>query len=665
MLNTTPDQFLQTFIPDEHHLYKGIFHFLKTKSPIQHYARIRAARKFIDRLDQIEQTPVHFSSTNKSVSQNSSFLSYLQLGKTLLSSLKDHTHEDSRDIALKLKRRLVALSYRLEIDNGGYNPTKCEPSLLNQLIEIATNWKGVQACFYEKSLTDQDIVRLQSCCEYPEFLKVVFSDVELQHELFCWVLRDKITVRPFIEYPALQEKITCHGLNGRIGVMGGDQLQIQKCRIDGSNTLEKIVTLPFEGRNHSILNPQDTVTFRGNYTMTIEEIFEVFGKKKSFIMGDLEYFADGINNWNVNCLGWWDADKEEYCKVNLDRPYWWKELPLFEILTKKEAQMRYGEHLNGTHWNVAAVASRSTMTLDVYGNHAFLEVAIPLGEDRYGIYDFGKAAEQFPSDPIQIVTRSCENFEGVICFPDENVFYTHRQHVSHSFPISKEEGMKIMAAIKTDLLKARAGNLVYQIQSENCAEWTQLILEGQLGSRVPNLFRLPYLSAEPTGALGKVFSFIKSLPQILQKELLMLFHIPFGAKKGRWIIDRGQKIWKSMTNHAIWNHAEIYLPAFLHKQIECQSFAFSTCPMKNVRNNIILRENMIRTFSHSPLLLMKLNKTKPIYVHLYQRIKDNISGFFNVLDRKFKIDNFEPQPKGGGGASLEVLEELSKLQIKN
>ncbi len=65
--------------------------------------------------------------------------------------------------------------------------------------------------------------------------------------------------------------------------------------------VEKVVTLPFEGVEHSILNGAHVITFRGNYRLSIDQIFALF-KEKSVRVGSLEYLARGISNWN--CHKW-------------------------------------------------------------------------------------------------------------------------------------------------------------------------------------------------------------------------------------------------------------------------------------------------------------------------------------------------------------------------
>ena len=104
-----------------------------------------------------------------------------------------------------------------------------------------------------------------------------------------------------------------------------------------------------------------------------------------------------------------------------------------------------------------------------------------------------------------------------IAYPDENEFYSHRHTVYHSFVVEEEEGLRFMDSIKKDIRLSREGNFVYQIESDNCAKWTQEKLENELGQhRVPNLYKMSLLDTEPQGFVSNIFDLIKKLPKTFQ-----------------------------------------------------------------------------------------------------------------------------------------------------
>lgn len=553
MKDETLKNFIEGITPKEGRVKKFLRNFFHAEEQ-RHFS---LARSFIKHLDLLEKIPISFEEKPKN-----NFETYLDAGELILTSLQTIKSKKAERIGHNLKRRLIALQYRLEAKNGGLDPLNTiDLNSYEELLEIGAVWKCRQQIFFDKMLTAKDKKQLRQISRYPEFVKLVRDDHQLQDKLLTWALRDKIVVEPFIEYPHLQEKINENHLNGRLGALGGEHLRVQK--IDGN----KVVTLPFEGKDYSILDNEAVIILQGNYRLTVGEIFKIF-KEKLNIPHNLEFFLDGIMNWNVNCHGWWSEEDQQYHSINLDLERWWEQLPDVEILTREEAQQAYGAHMNGSGWNVSAMASRGSMTLDLFENHAYIEIVIPK-DDLYHVYKFGKAATAYPVHPLERVMHICENLPASVCYPDDNFYFTHRQHVCHSFPITAEEGAKFMESIKHDIIRSREGNFVYQVESENCAEWTQEKLQEELGKeRVPNLFMVPYLDSEPVGFLGKVLAFVKAFPRKVQKDLFMFLHLPLGAKRGRWIVHKDQKVWKSMTTHNFWKTGNIYLPAYLHKQLE-------------------------------------------------------------------------------------------------
>lgn len=126
-----------------------------------------------------------------------------------------------------------------------------------------------------------------------------------------------------------------------------------------------------------------------------------------------------------------------------------------------------------------------------------------------------------------------------------------------------------MELIKQDMLAAREGHFVYQIQSENCAEWAQKIIEKVIGvSRVPNLFQMPFLESEPEGVMKVIFALVKSLPKGWQIPVTAFCHLPLGATCGRWVYEHNKLVWKSLTYHRFWKDTIVYHPSLLHKQQE-------------------------------------------------------------------------------------------------
>jgi hypothetical protein len=494
------------------------------------------AESFIKQLDQIEMRRLLLPASTE-------YLDILSQGEEIL-------HEEG---LLPLKRRLIALKYRIE---------KGEKGPGEELVDKGDNWKRQQKLLWNKGLTELEKDALYKASTYREFLPLL-NNPEVFESFMHWVVRDHLPHQIFIEYPYIVDLINSHLLNGRIGTVSGNHLKIQRL---GSY---KTVTLPFEGKETEILDLEKVIHLRGGLSLTIKEIFGMFrDKPKKFV--DVEYFAQGVMNWNAQHMGYYIAEKNAYEAIDIYTSEWWKQLPPLEILTKEESQSRYGDYINGNNWAIGVKASREYLNLSYEKCHAYLEIAIPNRDHSYNIYEFGKFSRIFPYGVFESLTMFTLTTPATIAYPDENIYHTARQQVGYSFGMNHFQGLILMDELKQDIIEGRTGNMVFQVETENCGKWIQTHVEDVLGKEnVPNLFRVHLLQSDAKGFVGAIFKFLRMLPDSLQAPILTSLHFPFGAWKGQFVTDRyGNKEYKALTRSSFWQDIYVYLPALLHRLYE-------------------------------------------------------------------------------------------------
>lgn len=529
---------------------------------------VKRKMKLVDsllvRLQQLEGVPVRCARSGESAEQGGDYLVLLHEARVMerdLAQCKSYSAVRQHRI---LKQALVALQYRLEKANGGLSPSIPAYSQVAELAVLAIQWKKSQELVDDVRLSGSDHVLLAEAAAYPEFVALLKDDRDLRDSFFIWTLRDRLPVSVFVQYPALQQKLVECALPGRISRVGPQQLRIQ-LRDLSAGIAEKVVTLPFEGKEISLLDESASVTLRGNYILTIKEVFEIFRNKKNAI-GNLEFLHNGVTNWNAHLLAWWDADSRTHRTIDLGSSGWWQQLPATEVLSKEQAAERYGVDLDGVQWNIAACATRSRRTLAPIGSHAFFEIAVPMADTRYTVFSFGKFALKWATTAWENLVAFTDNHEATIAYPDENIFFTNRQHARRSFVVTPEVGMSVMEAIRRDMLNARYGTLIYQWEGDNCAKWIQDILEQTMDhDKVPDL-RVPMLYSEPSDPSRHLFAVLRQLPEDLHSPVLSLLHYPLGAWRGKWIVREGRKVWLSLTNSHFWDKKLVYLPAMIHTQ---------------------------------------------------------------------------------------------------
>lgn len=504
---------------------------------ILHFFRLKAPLKDPEKaLDSFEMRPVHVQEDYEEI----------EIAKGLLRAGGEAT------------RKALGLLYRLE--RIGLEEAD------ESLAALADTWKRGQELFWNKGLTDRERSAMKEASRYSRFVDLVMSDLAIREKFLNWTIRDHLLPDVFIEYPHLADLINGYLLNGRIGTVSGNHLKIQR---KGKGAFQiKTVTLPFEGREVEILDLNRLITFRGNLTLSIREIFELFQDKPNRFV-DVEYFAQGITNWNAQHLGYYDTSKGGYEVISLEQKEWWKQLPPLEILTLEEAKDRYGDYVNGHNWCVTAKATRSYFNLSYEKCHAYLEIAIPNSDSTYNIYEFGKFARFFPYGVFEAMMIFTIMTPGTVAYPDENIYHTARQQAGYGFSLNHFQGLLLMDEIRKDIEEARKGNMVFQVETENCAKWIQTHLEETLGKEnVPDLFRYKLIKADIPGFIGAFFKFVRSLPKPLQAPVFRTTHLPL-AWKGQYITDRqGNRVYMSLNRSEFWNDIIVYLPALLHNHYE-------------------------------------------------------------------------------------------------
>lgn len=462
---------------------------------------------------------------------------------------------------IEIIRRIVGLKYRLRGENGGMDPTRVTAQQMDEFIEKAESWARGQKILNSFSKTELREL-LHEAGNYSEFVSILLKDSNLQDSFFAWVIRDHIDASIFIEYPALQKRIVESNLHIRVGHFKRPGLNIRQ---EGS----KFVTLLMEGKEVNILDGNQTVTFRGNWTLTIDEILHIF-KSKTHFAGNLEYMEEGIVNWNVFEWGYWDDEQKKLIEFDFEQKDWHYQLPIFQRLSNQEASRKLGHALDGRNWGVSARASRKHLNMNLFENHAFIELFFPHPDGLgYSTLPLGKYAKSIPSSAVESLAMLCSMAPATISFIDENIFYTFREQAQYGFTMTSEEGKRLFEMVKEDIKSGKKGHFVYQIETENCAKWVQETLVTVLGEEnVPNLYKTFFLETEAEGGLGWMMKILRLFPKKWQPWLVTRFHIPLGAFKGSWIERHGMIHWVSLMTHPFWRDGIIYFPAFLHQQLK-------------------------------------------------------------------------------------------------
>lgn len=531
-------------------------------------------KAFCNALDKLEKQPVVFGTSLKTIEDQKKIgQEYFIAAKAVEMLLNKSDCPQVKTQLDILALRVIALKYRLEAIHGGLDRS-FDKELFDQVLSLAAKWKSTLTLSPGAMLTDRDVEKIAEACTYPEFAKLLIRNEELQHYFFSWSIRENNGVRQFVEFPATVVQIKRSLLSARISRFGGHMFALEKRLIAGMPlTTEKIVTLPFHINNKvehiNILDSSREIEFSGKMRLTVAKIFEIFAEKKTE-PGNLEFFGSvGITNWNSYELGSWNQELNEYERIDLSKAEWWKELPVFEELSKDEVEKRYGIELRPGEWVVMVKASRETPDLDFADQHGFLEVLIPTENGKYQLFPFGIYPELFPTSCWKKLIFLTSTAIAKLSYPDENGVFSHRQMAIHPHKKSEQQAKKVMSKIQKDLLKAREGNLILQFGYENCACWADSTMKADETQKQKNFFNIHMLKAEPANFFIKgIFDVFRKAPVSWQPNLIRFLDWSFGSSRGKTIIEDGKPVFKSMRLHPNRNKQIIFHPGYLHRQIE-------------------------------------------------------------------------------------------------
>lgn len=485
-----------------------------------------------------------------------------------------------------LKRNITAFKYRIGEELGGWSRTAGhDPEALAKVTELAKKYKEKlwQFTGEDKNLHAEDIKRLKEVSCYPHFVKMLEKDPVLREEYFSATIRYLNPPDVYIEYPELSKRLKDSYICGSVGRFAYNVPL--KIHVKGEERT-KTVTMPFDGKEFSVLDPKATVLFKDGHETTVEAIFKDMHDKT---YGPGEYYftgPDGFIRWNYHKMASYNETKKEWEPVDLTIPNWWEKLPEFETLTKEELKTRFNlkRDIKNGEWVVVSLAAKQTDRLRIDLCHGYSEVAIPKGDGTYRYYPFGKYATRFPRGSLEFLSFVTNTVPAEIVYPDPNPSYSGiRQQAAHPKIVSEAKGRKYLEQIRTDIQKGREGNLVFQFAWENCAftvqDWADRTFSKKSScGEVPHLFLAPLVDTGALEPLDSLIGIYKDLPKGIQNALVGATASLLGSARGLVIDDEdGKKVKKSvekspfhqgmiLDGKKVYHH--IHLPSQLHRQIK-------------------------------------------------------------------------------------------------
>lgn len=482
---------------------------------------IKIAKVFAQCLDDLEKVSTSSGKTQEDL------LACVDAAETIQLALEKTKSERAVRWSRQLKSRVVAFQTRNQLSE------KMAPGkeLVDKVNALASEWKKNSHVREREGLDTLDIARLKKIEDNGAFIEQLTVDTDLRNRFFNWVLRDRIDPEPFIEFPATCQRLTQARLAHRIGFYGGGDLKVKDVEMS-EGEMRRDLTLPMGEKEVSLLDDRLVVHLEKEYELTVGQVFETFVNRQ-WEIGNIEYFKDGISNWNPKHLGPYDPNTKKYEQIDFAKESWWEHLPVVEELPVEEASKRYGLPLDGNQWAMVVRAAREQEDDTPIGVHGWLQVAIPIN-GKYRIFDFGKYSQEFPKTWYEYIDMTVNTVPAAIVYPDEAAFSMDRQHIWHAVMATAEEGQKLLSSIQGDVERAEDRNLAFQFLADNCVKWAWTKANEAAGDvkMPPEVVQMNFTDLRPTGVLGRFFNTIRLLPSKLQRVVLTIFVTLLGAWKG-------------------------------------------------------------------------------------------------------------------------------------
>lgn len=485
-----------------------------------HHRLNKIAEVFTDCLDKLEKSQVSSAMSNEKVAE------YLDTAGAVLEVL-DSQGLKSKKFYEGLKSRVASLKSRQEF----HLEERADSETVRKVHELASEWKLASHIRGHEDLDVSDLNRLRKIERYSAFSEQLVSDEELRSRFFDWTLRDRVDPEAFILFPATCERLTQARLSHRIGYYGGEHLKVK--RIQGGEGRQSLdLTLPMGGKEVSILDDRLIVQLEEGYTQSVGQIIETFINRQ-WEIGNVEYFRDGVHNWNPKRLGPYNPETGEYRQVDLEKERWWEEMPVVEELSVEQAKQRYDLDLDGSQWVMAVRASREQENDTPINIHGWMQVAIPIN-GRYRLFDFGKYTEDFPQAWYEFVDITVNSVPAVITYPDEAAFALDRQHTWHAVATTPAEGEALLKSVSNDMELVNEENIAFQFISDNCIKWAWSKVNEVVGDeKMPaEVVQMDFNDLKPGGVMGVFFTVLRCLPFEIRWLVLTLIVTLFGAWKG-------------------------------------------------------------------------------------------------------------------------------------
>ncbi len=432
-----------------------------------------------------------------------------------------------------------------------------------------SKWKGKQFPDMATDISNEDSRKIDAISCYAKTVQLLKVDKSYRDFFFKFVFKNTNggcpdSVHVAVQFPELTQRLSLSYLDKRVKRVvqycgleykaSGENDPVQKevnlrMKVLSEKNQPEIQYIPITDLTKKV--PLYDIKNKAKARMmSVAEIFQAFQDKNNIQIGDLEYTQEGIS------LCYPTQPLLDFNKID-----WWKDLPPLETLTKESIQVRYKIDMSKYHSVLLVNATREKDPRSAIGNHAWISVIIPKGDDTFTLHPIGKYPHKYPQGLLKMLASTFQTLPGVFTVVDENEFYFHRKLCCVPKGLSTNQFQLLVEQLKNDF----TNTAVFQHQGDNCAAWVQQTLEAVFGESFPKLFDISIYEAATPFPINIVSRSLRWLQDHVSEPISHIARSAFAYLCGQDT---------TLIAHKLWRKGRLSLPAELFNQYKAlESFS--------------------------------------------------------------------------------------------
>lgn len=312
--------------------------------------------------------------------------------------------------------------------------------------------------------------------QIPGLEALLLRDPDQLDAFILWALRDNCPVEVFAGFPGISDKLKATYVAARIGRASEFRKKSHLLKVErdkGScfvslkveKSLEKFTRVPLLARKK--------FTMANKITMNAKGLAEALARRYDDYIPPVQFTQDGLRLFNTHLVAVPRYDEDSKKIINDPLPSgsstaWWAALPAYETIPLAEAKRRC-KGLDGSKPGLILHGTTEAPTVELTGNHGYVELLLPTADATYKVYSFGKSVEKAPHGMIETLKFFMNTVAArIACAPDQNEEFSNRENWGIGFALPSDDIDRIKDIVYEYVQRTNKEKVPYSLVGKNC-----------------------------------------------------------------------------------------------------------------------------------------------------------------------------------------------------